>query len=215
MHKNILSAKRLFVSLFVFAAFVWVGGAYANGGVTDIAVTTPAQPSADAAIITEEGGVPQNWLNEYVVGPDDEIQMRVFGEDDLSGMYVVSTAGELSLPLIGNIHVQGLNLPQIKTLIVSKLKDGYLLDPQVSLEVKKYRPFYILGEVNVPGSYDYVSNMSVLNAVALAGGYTYRANKNKIEIRRKHNDETQIFESRPEEFSVIPGDVILVKERFF
>lgn len=153
--------------------------------------------------------------NSYRVGPDDKLKITIFGEDDLSGIYTVSAHGTISMPLIDEIEVEDHGLGQIKNTIAHKLSEGYLVNPSVSIEVETYRPFYILGEVRAPGSYSYVSDMSVLNAVALAGGFTYRANKNRIEIMRSRKGEATMLKEQPAESAVQPGDIILIKERFF
>ena len=151
----------------------------------------------------------------YRLGADDEIKITVFGEDDLSGEYKVSAGGSVSMPLIGEVPVNGLSLAETENLIETKLAEGYLLEPSVSVAVSKYRPFYILGEVREPGSYSYVSNMTALNAVALAGGYTYRANSKSVQIMRGGKNEGSAYEEFPVEAKVMPGDVIMIKERFF
>ncbi|MCC6597808.1 MAG: polysaccharide export protein [Alphaproteobacteria bacterium] len=167
---------------------------------------------------TEDPQAPITLGEEYLLGPDDEIKMTVFGEEDLSGPYNVSATGTLSIPLIGDVQASGRTLKEIETEIVKKLKNGYLIDPSVALSITKYRPFYILGEVRLPGSYSYVSGMSVLNAVALAGGFTYRANKKNVQIKRPvHGINSN--EIPKKEYTVdakiLPGDVIFIKERFF
>ena len=157
----------------------------------------------------------QESTNSYQVGPDDKLKITIFGEDDLSGIYTVSAHGTISMPLIDEIEVEGQGLSQIKKTIATQLSEGYLVNPSVSIEVETYRPLYILGEVRAPGSYSYVSDMSVLNAVALAGGFTYRANKNRIEIMRSRKGEATMLKEQPAESAVQPGDIILIKERFF
>ncbi len=151
----------------------------------------------------------------YLVGPDDEIRMTVFGEKDLTGVFTISSNGLLSIPLIGDVPAHGKTLKQIEQDIIVKLKDGYLINPSVALEISKYRPFYILGEVSAPGSYGYVNHMNILSAVALAGGFTYRANTKYVQVRRVGPDQTEVLEEKPVDSAVSPGDIILVKERFF
>lgn len=148
----------------------------------------------------------------YALGPEDQIKITVFGEDDLSGIYKLDGNGYISMPLIGELHLKDMTLRQTELLIEESLADGYLIDPSVSLEVSKHRPFYILGEVRMPGRYDYITNMSVFNAVALAGGFTYRANQKTVKIM-KGEDESS--EKRSVTQKVEPGDVIIVQERFF
>ena len=108
----------------------------------------------------------------------------------------------------------GQNLTGAARLIEEKLADGYLINPRVSIEVMNYRPFYILGEVKDPGSYPFVNGMTVLNAVALASGFTYRAAKSKVEITRRVDGAEQIFRAEDTTL-VLPGDIIRVPERFF
>ena len=150
----------------------------------------------------------------YTLGSGDEVRVSVYEEEDLSGEFEVNGEGQLSLPLIGSVHAGGKTLHQLEDDIEAKLRDGFLKEPRVSVEVLNYRPFYILGEVNEPGSYPYVNGMTVLNAVALGGGYTYRANKDKITIIRA-NDKGRKPQTVSPDTVVLPGDVVRVEERFF
>ena len=150
----------------------------------------------------------------YTLGAGDRVKVSVFGETDLSGEFEISGTGKIALPLVGKVRATGLSLKQLETEITRLLKDGYLKKPRVNVEVVNYRPFYILGEVKRPGSYSYVNGMTVLNAVALGGGFTYRAQKGRMTIRR---GDDKIEENRPvkPEDVVLPGDIIRVPERFF
>jgi polysaccharide export outer membrane protein len=118
------------------------------------------------------------------------------------------------LPLIGQVKVGGLTINGAQELITERYGKDYLVNPRVNVEVLNYRPFFILGEVKSPGSYPYVSGMSVVNAIALAGGYTPRANRNRITIKRASSASSTEQEA-PEDAIVLPGDVIRVPERFF
>ena len=138
----------------------------------------------------------------------------VFDEPDLSGEFELDGAGGLSLPLIGPLQALELSPRELEARIEAKLLDGYLLRPRVSIEVLSYRPFYIMGEVNQPGSYPYRAGLTVLNAAALAGGFTYRADEDDIEINRETDTSAQRFEAAPLT-QIQPGDVINVKERLF
>lgn len=150
----------------------------------------------------------------YTLGSGDKVRIIVFGEPDLSGEFEVSGDGQLFLPLIGIISANGRTLQTLSADIQTKLLDGYLVDPKVSVEILNYRPFYILGEVKEPGSYSYVNGMRVLNAVALGGGFTYRADKDDILIIRA-NDKNREPEKATSATIVLPGDIIKVEERFF
>ena len=124
-----------------------------------------------------------------------------------------SGSGTVALPLIGQVRARGLTLSQFEDAVEERLRDGYLTNPRVSAEVMNYRPFYIYGEVGEPGQYPYTNGMTVLNAVAVAGGYTYRANQSSVYITRGEGDEIQYPASQS--VKVLPGDVVRVPERFF
>lgn len=151
----------------------------------------------------------------YVLGPNDKVKITVFGEADLSGEFEISGNGILALPLVGEVPLGGKTVTQAAAVIAERLRQGYLRDPNVSVEVLNYRPFFILGEINQPGSYPYVNGMTVINAVAIGGGFTYRADKNDIKITRQAPGEAKTELSAKLESVVMPGDVILVGERFF
>lgn len=151
---------------------------------------------------------------DYVLGSADKVRVTVYGEPSLSGEFFISGSGVMSLPLIGEIKAGGMTLGQFQGAVQKALSDGYLKDPRVSAEVLTFRPFYILGEVEKPGTYPYTAGLTVLNAVATAGGFTYRADKKSVWI--KHNGETteQKSELTPS-IVVAPGDTIRLGERFF
>jgi protein involved in polysaccharide export with SLBB domain len=156
------------------------------------------------------------WANQpvYTLGSGDKVRVTVFDEKDLSGEFEVSGEGEIALPLIGTVAAKGRSLRELEQDVADRLAQGFLKNPRVNIEVMNYRPFYILGEVKSPGSYPYVNGMSVLNAVALGGGYTYRANQNKITVIRA-TDASRTPQTIDPETVVLPGDVIRVEERFF
>lgn len=150
---------------------------------------------------------------DYKLGSGDRLRVTVFGHEDLSGEFEIGPSGTIAFPLVGEIQVDGTTLRQTEQAIVSALKPDYLKNPQVGIEVLNYRPFYIIGEVKQPGSYPYVNGMSVVNAVALAGGFTYRAKEGGITITRggAEGEAVEVEPTTP----VLPGDVIEVPERFF
>jgi polysaccharide export outer membrane protein len=110
--------------------------------------------------------------DQYILGPDDKVKITVFGEESLSGEFLVSGNGNISYPLIGDVHAAGLTVSQLVDKIKTKLSSGYMKHPDVSGEVITYRPFYILGEVMRPGQYPYTNGMTIMSAVATAGGFT-------------------------------------------
>jgi polysaccharide export outer membrane protein len=148
----------------------------------------------------------------YQLGSGDKLRVIVFGEEDLSGEFEVDDTGAVSLPLVGEVGAGGRTLRSFEAAVREQLSDGYLKDPRVSVQVINYRPFYIIGEVEKGGEYPFVSGMHLLNAVAVAGGFTYRANTSKVFITRGSRELE--FAVTPE-LRLEPGDVIRVPERFF
>lgn len=150
----------------------------------------------------------------YRLDTGDRVRVIVYGEPDLSGEFELDSSGELALPLIGTIQGATLSLRELEKLVTEKFKDGYLVSPRVSVEVLNFRPFFILGEVKRPGSYQYVSGLTVVNAVALAGGYTYRAKTSNFTLLRGKGSERKEMKVKEEDV-ILPGDTIRVEERFF
>lgn len=150
----------------------------------------------------------------YLLGAGDKVRVTVFDEPDLSGDLTVSDQGDISLPLIGSLAVAGKTLGEVQVAITQKYGEKYLVNPRVNVDVLNYRPFFILGEVKNPGSYPYVAGMTIVNAVALAGGYTPRGNKRRTTITRANSNSTT-EEAANEYGAVLPGDVIRVPERLF
>jgi protein involved in polysaccharide export with SLBB domain len=147
----------------------------------------------------------------YALGPGDATRITVFRNPELSGEFTVDGQGSLALPLGGDIMAKGLSVRQLEDQIETRFKEGgFLVNPQVSVQVLTYRPFYILGEVNQPGEYEYTNGMTVTNAVAMAGGFTYRADHDDITIERGDCAISAGVTS-----PVLPGEVITVHERFF
>lgn len=151
----------------------------------------------------------------YRVGAGDRLTIRVAGEADLTADYFVDGSGNISLPFIKTIPVAGMTTAQIETLVSARLrKGGYLRAPQVSAQVAALRPFYILGEVTTSGSFAYQPGITVQNAIAIAGGYTPRANHERVLLTRKNATGTDTHKV-PITTQVYPGDIIYVRERWF
>lgn len=150
----------------------------------------------------------------YTLGSSDRLRVTVFGHPDLSGEFEVDGTGAISLPLIGQKAALGLSTSQLETSITQTLAAGYILDPRVSVEVINYRPFYILGEVGRPGEYPYTSGLTVQNAVAAAGGFSYRANKRVVYIKSVDSDREIAYDLTPGTV-VRPGDTLRIGERIF
>lgn len=154
--------------------------------------------------------------NEYRLAAGDEVMVTVFGERELSKKYVVSSAGDLSFPLIGDVDVANKTVTELQDQLVAILSEGYLNDPRINAEVVSYREIFILGEVERPGEFPYRDDLTVLQAVALAGGFKYRADKNRVFIRRKGNQTEETYDLRDgRPVFVAPGDIIRFGERIF
>lgn len=152
----------------------------------------------------------------YTLGPGDKLRITVYGEETLSGEYGVTGAGDVSFPLIGNIPVAGRSVEELQSELTTRLGAGYIADPRVSAEIINYRPFYILGEVARPGQYDFAVGLTIEQAVAAAGGFTYRANSRRVFLKRATDTREMLVDLRETpSFPVRPGDTIRVGERFF
>lgn len=154
-------------------------------------------------------------IPEYRLGTGDKVRVITFGEPTLSGEFFVGDSGKISIPLVGELPATGLTARQFQASVEAALKDGELMkDPKVSIEILNYRPFYILGEVNTPGTYPYTSSLTVMNAVATAGGFTYRANQKRVFIKRQDTNKEEEF-PLDGNTPVAPGDTIRIAERLF
>jgi protein involved in polysaccharide export with SLBB domain len=150
----------------------------------------------------------------YRLGAGDKIRITVFGEEALSREYSITSAGILSFPLIGEVKAAGQSPTELGADLTKRLSAGYLNDPRVSIEMMGYRPFYILGEVERAGEFPYVTDLSALQAVALAGGYTYRADRRRLFIRRAGETEERTYRLDGRPVWILPGDTIRVGERY-
>lgn len=158
--------------------------------------------------------VASDITSDYRLGVGDRVRLTVYNEPSLTGEYWVNPDGFISLPLIGNVQAGGKSVADIAADATARFGKGYLRDPKVAMEVIAFRPFYILGEVTEPGQYPYVSGLTALNAVATAKGFTPRANRDVVRIRRQGAAEDANYRLTPE-LMVYPGDTIRVGERFF
>ena len=149
---------------------------------------------------------------QYRLGSGDKLKVVVYGQENMSGEFSVAGDGMVSLPFIGNIKAGGMTISQLQRAIVRRLKPEYLKNPRVSVEVLNFRPFDIIGEVQKPGSYPFRDGMTVINAIAIAGGFTYRAKENDFRIKRSGSGRV---EPARRDTIVMPGDVIEVLERWF
>jgi len=192
--KRVFAAMRSTVQFVVLLALVALGGCTGTGVLSE----TPLQ-GQDAPYRLDSG---------------DRLRVIVFGQTDLSGEYSVDGAGQISIPLMSPVPARGLTTDELEASLVASLSQTLLRDPSVSVEVLAFRPFFILGEVTNAGQYPFVAGMSVKTAVAIAGGYTYRANERTAIITRNLGD--RIVEIGVESSEAVqPGDTVLIKERYF
>jgi polysaccharide export outer membrane protein len=155
-----------------------------------------------------------SYEQPYTLGPGDKLRVVVFGQDGISNTYIVDAGGNVSLPLIGSVPARGITTLQLSQRIAERLKQGYVREPHVTVEVESYRPFFILGEVTTPGQYPYVADMTVEKAIAIAGGFAPRAYKSTVELTRSAPGDQSKSEV-PLNYPLRPGDTVLVKERWF
>jgi polysaccharide export outer membrane protein len=190
-----------------------MGGGYGVGG--------PYAPAMAGAY----GAAPYGGLYGYASAPapsegyymldsGDRLRVVVFGQDGLTNSYVVGAGGYIDMPLIGSVAARGVTTDQLASRIADKLRDGYIREPHVAVEIEAYRPFFILGEVTAPGQYPYVANMTAETAVAIAGGFTARAFRKTVTLNRNYYGR-QIRIAVPLAFPLRPGDTINVQERWF
>jgi polysaccharide export outer membrane protein len=214
MSKSYLMSYRtlliLFASFFLLAAAPIAAAQQSQ--LPSAALAPQATSPAGTASVPQTAA--QSADDGYHLGSGDRIHIGVFGQPDLNGDYVVDGGGSVQLPLIGSVRAAGLTVPEFQKLLTTKFSDGYLVNPNVEVDVVSYRPFYIIGEIKAPGQYPYVNGMSILNAVALAGGFTDRADKSEVYIRR-NGSAKEIEYPADETTKVNPGDIVRISERFF
>lgn len=150
---------------------------------------------------------------DYRLGPADQLRITVFNEPGLTGQFVIGQLGTIAYPLVGDIRAAGLTASEFSQALREALNQ-YVRSPSVSVEVASYRPFFILGEVARPGSYPFSVDLTVMNAVATAGGFTYRANRRRVFIRRADSSEERAYDLTVVT-PVMPGDTIRIGERLF
>jgi len=180
-----------------------LGGLLLGAGATALAGCTTFAPTPTTDADT----------TEYRLGPGDQLRITVFNETDLTGQFVVGSQGSIAYPLVGEVHAAGMTVQEFSAALAVALRQ-YVRSPDVSVEVANYRPFFILGEVTRPGTYPYSASLTVLNAVATAGGFTYRANQGRVFIRHA-NESTEHSVQLTIATPVLPGDTIRIGERFF
>ena len=150
----------------------------------------------------------------YRLGAGDRVRVTVFEQDSLTNTYSVNSAGYIAFPLVGSVPARGRSVQELEGALAAKLREGFLRDPDVSVEVDQYRPVFVMGEVGAAGQYSYVPGLTVQKAVAMAGGFTPRANQGTVDITRDINGKVmtgRVVTSDP----LMPGDTVYVRERLF
>ncbi len=150
----------------------------------------------------------------YLLDAGDSVRVTVFEQTDLTNSYAVDKAGFIAFPLVGSVPARGKTPKQIEGIIASKLKAGFVRNPDVAVEIDRYRPFFIMGEVGTAGQYVYVPGMTVQNSIAIAGGFSPRAFQGNVDITRQING-TVLSGRVPLTDPIMPGDTIHVRERLF
>lgn len=154
-------------------------------------------------------------LNQpYRLDAGDRLRITVFEQDNLSGTYTIDKSGYLSMPLVGAVPARGKTTQEVETAVTAALRNGYLRSPDVSAQVEQYRPFFIMGEVTSGGQYSYVPGMTAQNAIAIAGGFSSRADQRTVDITRQVNGQIitgRVLITDP----IFPGDTISIRERLF
>lgn len=150
----------------------------------------------------------------YTLSAGDRLRVIVFGQDTLSNTYSVDGAGRIAMPLIGSVPVQGLDASQVEHEIAARLRNGYVREPKVAVEVEAFRPFFVLGEVTNAGQFPFVDGMTAQTAVAIAGGFNPRGYQGGVDLTRVV-DGVPVTGRVPLDMPIRPGDTIMVRERIF
>lgn len=180
-----------------------------------VAACDPSAPPTTMTIQQPSLGTQNLRLGEYRVAPGDRLRVTVLSDPELSGEYEVDSTGMISPRMAGRVIVLGMSMPEIEQLLIERYRSGgYLRNPRISVDLVARRPFYVVGEITRPGSFPYVSGINVIQAIAIAGGFTRRASKTRITIQR-FNAQLGQEETVTEDSPVGPGDIIRVPERWF
>jgi polysaccharide export outer membrane protein len=175
------------------------------------------QPYAAAAVpmaVAYAEPAPVSYDAVYRLDAGDKLRVVVYGQDGLTNTYAIDAGGSITMPLIGPVAARGRTPAGLASEIAAKLRGGYIREPSVAVEIESYRPFFILGEVAAPGQYPYVPNMTVESAVAIAGGFSPRARRDRVTLTHTDASGSARFVVPPGT-SIGPGDTVLVGERWF
>jgi len=171
-------------ALILLVAVLAAGGCMRKQPVVAVAPPPPSELDVLAYGRPAPAIVPPAYEAAYTLDSGDKLRVVIYGQDGLSNSYAVDAAGSITMPLIGAVPARGHTTAQLSSEVAAKLRNGYIREPHVAVEVEAYRPFFILGEVTFPGQYPYVANMTVETAVAIAGGFTPRAFRQTVNVSR-------------------------------
>jgi polysaccharide export outer membrane protein len=169
---------------------------------------------APAPAVYAAAPAPAPYDEAYRLDAGDKLRVVVYGQDGLTNTYAIDAGGSITMPLIGAVPARGRTPAKLAAEISARLRNGYIRDPSVAVEIESYRPFFILGEVAAPGQYPYVPNMSVESAVAIAGGFSPRARRDSVTLTHTDNSGSMRVVV-PLGTALSPGDTVLVGERWF
>jgi len=188
------------------------------------AAATPAGASPSSGLYMFAAGTPRSvstpvasanpMAQSYTLDAGDRLRVVVFGQDGLTNSYAVDASGHIAMPLIGTVMARDETTDQLAASIAAKLRDGFVREPHVAVEIEAYRPFFVLGEVTQPGQYPYVANMTAETAVAIAGGFTPRASRQSVVLTRNYTGQPTRM-AVPMTYPLRPGDTVSVQERWF
>jgi polysaccharide biosynthesis/export protein len=173
----------------------------------------PSQASYQPPVV-HAGPPPAAYDQQYRLDAGDRLRVVVYGQEGLTNTYAIDAGGSITMPLIGAVPARGLTPAGLASQISGRLRNGYIREPSVAVEIEAYRPFFILGEVAAPGQYPYVPNMSVESAVAIAGGFSPRAKRDAVTLTRT-DQHGSIRAVVPLGTPLNPGDTVLIGERWF
>jgi polysaccharide export outer membrane protein len=192
-------------------------GLFTSGATAPVYAAPPARQAVATGgpyVAASYASAPVTNETTYTLDSGDKLRIVVFGQDGISNSYIVDAGGKVNMPLIGAVQARGLTNQQLSEAVAARLKQGFVREPHVTVEIETYRPFFILGEVTTPGQYPYVVNMTAETAVAIAGGFAPRAAKKTVELTRKSGGQ-RVHTEVPLDYPIRPGDTIVVKERWF
>jgi polysaccharide biosynthesis/export protein len=198
-------------------ASVAVADSSGGGAISALRSSFAASPRgayAPVAFAAPAYAEPVRYDTSYHLDAGDKLRVVVYGQEGLTNTYAIDAGGSITMPLIGSVPARGRTPAGLAAEIAAKLRTGFIRDPSVAVEVEAYRPFFILGEVAAPGQYPYVPNMTVESAVAIAGGFSPRALRDRVTVTHTDGSGTARYVVPPGT-SISPGDTVLVGERWF